>query len=304
MKTSQELHDILRSQNFCKVDTHIHTHLCDGDPEMTVENIANTAWERGMRCIILVPHFHKQVSDDTATLYTDTDENILVKLREEIEAYYAAHGTALTILLSTEADILATDGTTALKLSRKGEDALDLITPTVNYHPLLPLKAVEVTYCEAMVELHESGLYKRFVEKAGGMEKVLKSLYETEVNAILRAPYPCMLGHFWAAHTYVREKLNWFGVEPEHIDIIRAGSESIIDACQKTGAMIDLTGVRPWSYIDEAPEAKRERDGFFFDYQKWFIALCREKGVIALPGSDSHILKTVGKLSYYGNFAE
>jgi len=302
MKTVQQLRDILLSHQFCKVDAHIHTHLCDGDLEMTVQNIAKTALKQRKTCVILVPHFHKQVSDDTATLYTDTHEEILIKLREEIDAYYAANGTALTILLSTEADILDTDGNTALNLTRKGEDALDLVTPTVNYHPLLPLKAVEVTYCEPMVDLHKSGRYKRFAEQIGGTEKVLESLYETEVNAILRCPYPCMLGHFWAAHTYVSENLSWFGAGPEHTNLIRAGSEKILDACQKTGAMIDLTGLRR-HYDDASLEAKRERDGFFFAYQRWFLNLCRQRGIIALPGTDSHTLHHMIN-DYYQYFTE
>lgn len=302
MKTVEQLHEILRQHDFCRIDAHIHTHVCDGDPEMTVENIADTARERGMTCVILNPHFHKQVSDGTTTLYTDSKEEIFVQLREEIEDYYAAHGNDLTILLATEADILSTDGITALRITEVGEKALDLVTPTVNYHPLLPLKAVEVTYGEFMGQLHGSGLYKSFVEKAGGIETVLERRYETEVNAILRCPYPCMLGHFWASHTYAQPGINWFGASPEHIDIIQSGSEKILEACKKTGAMIDLTGVRPWSEIDETVEEKRARDGFFYTYQQWFLERCRRMGVIAIPGTDSHILKTVGKTDYYRYF--
>ena len=288
MKTVAQLHEILRKHDFRKVDLHIHTHLCDGEPDMTVENIANQAMEKGLTCIVLQPHFHKQVSDETATLYTDTDEEILVKLREEIEKYYAAHGTALTI-----------DGTTALKLSARGEAALDLVTPTVNYHPLLPLKAVEVTYGACICEIHGSGLYRSFVEKAGGVAHIMQTLYEAEVNAILRCPYPCMLGHFLAAHARPRECYSWFGAEEEHLEIMKQGAEKILAACQKTGAMIDLTGVRPNGEIDETLEGKRIRDGFFYDFQRWFIAKCKEKGIIALPGTDSHALVPIGTTGYY-----
>ncbi len=296
MKTLKELHEILGKQELGRVDAHIHTHLCDGANDMTVGNIANKAIKEGMTCIILTPHYHKQVSDETATLYSDTDERIFIKLREEIDEYYKNYGTQLTILLSTELDILGVDGSTPLNLSPDAEKALDLITPTVNYHPLLPLKAVETTTSKGIIPIHSSGLYKKFSDEAGGVEKVLEALYETEVNAILKAPYPCMIGHFLAAHSYAKEKYNWFDAEPCHIGIMKKGAEKIVDICSETGAMIDLTGIRLW---DETVEQKQVSEGFFFDFQKWFVALCREKGVIALSGSDSHVMGSVGVVEYY-----
>lgn len=199
-------------------------------------------------------------------------------------------------MLSTEADILDTDGTTALKLSPAGERALDLVTPTVNYHPLLPLKAVGVTYGKNIADIHGSGLYRAFSNAAGGVEKVLESLYETEVNAILHSPYPCALGHFFAAHSYAKEKYNWFGAEPGHLSLMKHGAEKVIEACKTTGAMIDLTGIH---HHGETIEEKRSRDGFFTDFQIWFLARCRQEGVIALPGSDSHVLYAVGNIEYY-----
>ena len=135
---------------------------------MTVKNIAQKAIQNGMKLIILTPHFHKKVSDKTAALYEDTNEEILIQLREEIDSLDKEFGDKLTILLSTEADILNTNGETALNISKIGETALDLITPTVNYHPLLPLKAVEVTYSRCIEEIHKSGIYMSFAEKAGG----------------------------------------------------------------------------------------------------------------------------------------
>lgn len=297
MKTINELHKILVDCPFDKVDAHIHTHLCDGQKNMTVENIAKKAEDAGMSLIILTPHFHKKVSDDTATLYEDTDEEIFIKLRDEINNYKGG----VRILLSTEADILSTNGETALKISKNAEDALDLVTPTVNYHPLLPLKAVEVTYGRCIEEIHKSGLYNSFVERVGGVENVLKSLYETEVNAILNSPYPAILGHFFAAHSYAVGMYNWFGAKPEHIEIIKNGAENVIDACAKKGAMIDLTGIHcgELSYKE-----KQNADGFFFDFQKWFIKKCKEKSVIVLPGTDSHGIGSVGDVDYYKVFEE
>ena len=58
MKTVKELREILQSVPFTAVDAHIHTHLCDGAPDMTVENIARSAKARGVQLIVLTPHFH------------------------------------------------------------------------------------------------------------------------------------------------------------------------------------------------------------------------------------------------------
>ncbi len=91
------------------------------------------------------PHFHRQVSDGTETLYTDSDESIFSVLREEIDAYESMGGGA-RVLLSVEADIVSLDGGIALPRSREAPDALDFVTPTMNYHPLLPLKFVRPTY--------------------------------------------------------------------------------------------------------------------------------------------------------------
>ena len=292
MKTVSQLHEILRQHDFARVDAHIHTHLCDGSAEMTVSRITAEAEARGMTCVILTPHFHRHVEDDTASLYPDSDESIFLRLREEIEAYSGP----LTVLLSTEADILSPAGETSLAISSAAEAALDLVTPTVNYHPLLPLKAVEVTYGRCIGKIHGSGLYAEYCEAAGGVEAVLTALYETEANAILRSPYPAMVGHFLAAHSYAVEKWNWFGAEEKHLPIMKDGAEKLLDACQKTGAMVDLTGIH---HLPASPEGKQKTEGFFLDFQRWFLQRCREKAVPAFPGTDSHSPDTVGDVRYY-----
>lgn len=297
MKTISQLRSILSAHAFDKVDAHIHTHVCDGDSDMTVENIAKQAEKAGMSLIILTPHFHKQVSDDTATLYTDSSDAIFLKLREEIDNYKGN----LEILLSTEADILSTNGETALRISKEAEDALDLVTPTVNYHPLLPLKAVEVTYGRCIREMHESGLFQSFADNIGGTEKILESLYETEVNAIVHSPYPAILGHFFAAHSYAVGPHNWFGAKPEHLELIKKGAAKVIDAAAATGSFIDLTGIH-WAGTDY--RKKQEIDGFFWDFQKWFVRTCAEKNVLTIPGSDSHNIAAVGDVKYYTVFLE
>ena len=116
--------EIIRSIPFCKIDGHIHTHLCDGKPEMTVESIARKAEEVGLSLIILTPHFHKKVSDASATLYDNSDAEILKKLRQEINCYDGK----VKILLSAEADILNTNGDVSLDW----DDALDFIMNSSN----------------------------------------------------------------------------------------------------------------------------------------------------------------------------
>ena len=56
MKTVEELRGIIGSYPWARVDAHVHTHLCDGRPEMTVCNIASRARQTGMGLIILTPH--------------------------------------------------------------------------------------------------------------------------------------------------------------------------------------------------------------------------------------------------------
>ena len=57
-----------------------------------------------------------------------------------------------------------------MRVSKEAEEALDLVTPTVNYHPLLPLKAVEISYGRCIRQIHDSGVYKGYEEKLGGKE--------------------------------------------------------------------------------------------------------------------------------------
>ena len=263
---------------------------------MNVKNIAEQALKKGLTCVILTPHFHKNVSDETASLYTDTNEDILLQLRQEVDKVNSEFKDDLTVLLSTEADILDTNGITALKISKKAEDALDLVTPTVNYHPLLPLKAVEVTYGRCIAEIHSSGVYDAFAKKIGGVDKVLETLYETEVNAIINSPYPSILGHFFAAHSYAVGEYNWFGASSKHLRIMDEGADKIIDACVKTGTMIDLTGIHCGS---SGYDKKQNDDGFFYDYQKRFIQKCINNNVLIFPGSDAHGLIAVGDIGYY-----
>lgn len=299
MRTTEELRELFLRVPFGYADAHIHTHLCDGQPDMTVANIAEKALVRGMKLIVLTPHFHKRVFDETAELYADTDESILLHLRDEISEWNRCTHDKLTILLSTEADLLNVEGDSSLRISAVAADALDFVTPTVNYHPLLPLKAVEVTYGRCIGTIHGSGLYRRYAEQAGGIAHILETLYQTEANGILRSPYPAMLGHFFAAHSYAVDSYNWFGVSAEHTDLMRRGAETVLDACVKKQAAIDLTGIHcgKLTYAE-----KRECDGFFFDFQQWFIRQCREREIPILSGSDAHGLGGVGDVAYYRQY--
>lgn len=294
MKTTAEIRTVLDGCRY--VDVHIHTHLCDGQPEMTVENIAAKAREQGIGAIVLTPHWHKQVSDETETLYEDSEVGMLLALRQEIDALQRKDD-AVKVLLSTETDILSVDGSLSLELTPEIEDAVDLITPTMNYNPILPLCCVHLTYGKDVNGMHESGEYQRMADKAGGIPAVLEAMYEAEANAILRAPYPCMLGHFLAAHSLHPDKYSWFGAGEEHLPIMKAGVDKVIAACAEKNAMIDLTGVH---MKGQTAREKADSNGFWFAFQQYVVETCRKHGVAAYPGSDSHRLKKIGtNLVYY-----
>ena len=288
-----ELNKIITFDN---TDAHVHTHLCDGKPEMTVQNIAKVASERGIKQVILTPHFHKSVSDGSTTLYDDSDQEIFVSLRNEINAC----DTDVKILLSTEADILDIDGhSSAATLSANARDALDAVTLTLNYHPLLPLRCVEVTYSKCIEQIYESGYYAECEAAAGGTKRVLETMYEAQINALKRADFAVIVGHFFAAHTNAVKNYSWFNAKKEHINLMKEGASALVDECAKKDAVIDLTGIH---LAGDTPEQKRLRDGFWFDFQCWFIDYARKKGVTLTCGSDAHSLRSVGDIGYYNFF--
>ncbi len=298
MKTCKELHEIIKAFKFNEINAHVHTHLCDGRPEMTVENIAGKAEETGLKLIILVPHFHKQVSDETATLYADSSEDMFLKLREEIDRYEAEGGT-VKFLLSSEADILSVDGEISLHPSPETEKAMDLVTPTINYHPLLPLEFVSVTHLREVDQVHESGRFAKAAEAVGGVANVIKTAFEAETNAIRRCPYPAMVGHFFAAYCISTDTSSWFGARIDDIPDMMRYSEELLSVCKKTDAMIDITGMhlRNGRSVEEA----RVKNGYFYDFQSWFLSRCDAEGVIYCPGSDAHglLLDGAGFYSEY-----
>lgn len=287
MKTTGELRRILESVPWGHINAHVHTHLCDGAAEMTVDRIAAEAERTGIGLVILTPHFHRRVADESETLYEDTDERILLMLREEIDAYQGG----VRFLLSTEADILNMEGDLSLNISREAERALDLTTPTLNYHPLLPLRAVHLTYGRDIDGMHESGEYERMARAAGGIEAVLEGYYTAQANAVKRAPYPAMLGHFFAAHSIANERYSWFGMQKEHLPIMRAGAERVTAACKAANAMVDVTGIHLTR--GETPAHKREKDAFLGEFQQWFLTGCAAGDIPTYPGSDAHSLEGI-----------
>lgn len=299
MKSLNELHKVLNQYPFSAVNAHVHTHLCDGQPNMTVENIAAEAEKLGIRLIVLTPHFHKQVSDESATLYEDTNPEILVRLREEIERYHKDSNGNVRFLLSTEADILNVHGDLSLNLTKEVEEALDFVTMAVNYHPLLPLNMVETTYSRCIAGLHGSGEYMKCVNKVGTVSDILEALYETEVNAIKKVQYPAMLGHFLAAHSYAKDKYNWFGANASHVDLMKKGAQRVMEACERTRTIVDITGIHCGNM---SFEAKAKADGFFFDFQKWFISQCKKRRITMVPGGDTHALEMLHESLYYSIF--
>ena len=289
MKTIRQLREILDAGKW--VDAHVHTHLCDGSPEMTVQNIGCKAEKVGIDTVVLTPHFHKQVSDETETLYTDSSDDMFPVLREEIRRYEKDGGT-VRFLLSTEADILSMDGDLSLNLSPEAEQALDLVSPTLNYHPLLPLKFVHLTYGMDVNAVHDSGEYTRFAERLGGIGAVLESMYQAEANALLRCPYPAMLGHLFMAHSVHPDRYSCFDARPEHLALMKQGIASILAACGKTGAMIDLTGVHLFPGV--TVQEKLTQNGFLVDFQQHVLRECHRLDVPAFFGSDAHGLHELG----------
>ncbi len=293
MKTVKEINNFIEESR--RIDAHVHTHLCDGKPEMTIENIAARAEEKGFDSIILTPHFHKKVTDGERELYEDSNEEIFLLLREEIDAYTKNCGK-VRFLLSCEADILSVNGETSLKISSEAEAALDVVTLTMNYHPLLPLKFVGLTMGKYIDELIESGEYNEAAKRLGGVDQVLQAMYECELSAIEKCQYPSILGHFFAAHSVHPDKYTWFGATPEHLPKMMEYSARIIDACKKKGTVIDLTGVH--MKTDTVAE-KMAKNGFMVDFQRFVINECKNKGVYTLYGSDAHSLASIGNAYEY-----
>ena len=294
MKTIEQLKSILSD---CRaVDCHVHTHLCDGKSNMTVENIAHHAYNKGLELIILTPHFHKRLSDASDTLYEDSDESILLALREEIDYYEKTDGK-IKFLLSTEADILSLDGHSSLDISVSAENALDLVSLTLNHHPLLPLKFVKLTYGKYVNSLHESGEYLRAASKRGGVEGILKAMYETQINAIEQCQYPAMLGHFFMAHGVHPDTYNCFGAGAEHLALMKDGARRVIETCRRKNVMMDLTGVH--MRADESVLERIARNGFLVDFQCFVIQECLRLQVPFYFGSDAHSLNSIGSARMY-----
>lgn len=295
MKTTREIQDILSN---CKnIDSHVHTHLCDGAKNMTVENIATSAKAHGIDGVILTPHYHKSVSDRETTLYSDTNEDIFLILREEIEHYERIDGS-VKILLSTEADILSLDGDISLNPSFKTEEALDCVTPTLNYHPCLPLKFVGLTMGREIDKIHKSGEYEKAAAKLGGVSEVLSLMYEAQVNAISRCSYPSMLGHLFMAHSFHPCENNAFGAKREHLELMKRGVSRLISVCKAESALIDLTGVHLQN--TQSAEDKIKNNDFLAEFQRFAILECQRLDLPIYYGSDAHSLSSIGSsIAYY-----
>lgn len=296
MKTREELREIIAAYPFSKINAHVHTHLCDGQPVMTVENIATEAEKQGFELIILTPHFHKLVSDGRTTLYHDTDEKILIQLREEIEVY-EREGGKVKFLLSTEADVLNVDGELSLEISKEAEEALDFVTPTINYHPLLPLETVATTDIKQVDIFHSSGRYREFVPKSFDADYILKTYYEAATNAVLQCKYPAMLGHFFAPHSIADEKYTWFEVEESQLPMMKTCAEKLLLACAETKTMLDITGI----HLMNGTTAKEQpiKDGFLYEFQKFTLEKCLEYDIPFCSGSDAHNLPRIAECKLY-----
>lgn len=301
MRTKEYLKEMIQSYSLPKINGHIHTHLCDGQPVMTVENIAKEAEKEGFELIILTPHFHQQVSDGMTTLYHDTDEMMILKLRDEIDTYEKKVGK-IKILLSTEADILNVQGNLSVKISKEVEEALDLVTPTINYHPLLPLETVAATDIKKADEYHMSGRYREIFPEGYDAGYILETYYETAKNAILNCEYPAMLGHFFAPHSIAGEKHSWFELDEAYLPMMKKCTEDMLLACAKKKAMLDITGIHFMNGITPREQAKK--DGFLYEFQKFTLQKCREYDVPFCAGSDAHNLPRIAECKLYEEIFE
>lgn len=295
MKTYKELHEILKMYPLTKMNSHVHTHLCDGAEDMTVENIARAAQAADLGLIILVPHFHKRVEDESKSLYEDSREEILWELREEIDCY-EKHGGEVKFLLSTEADILSVQGEISLHPSYKTERCLDLITPTLNYHPLLPLEAVVVTGIRTVDQFHASGRFAELEKSVGGKTRVLETAYEAMARALEQCEFSTMLGHFFCSHTIPNQTHTWFGITEADRETVWEGTRLILDVCQRKGAMLDLSGIH---FTECTAEEQRRKDGFLYDFQCWVMEECRARKIPFGVGSDAHRLLKIPYVSEY-----
>lgn len=296
MKTQKQLREIIAAYPFYKINAHIHTHLCDGAPTMTVENIAPEAERAGFELIVLTPHFHKQVSDGCMTLYHDTDENILLQLRDEID-FYKKHNGKINILLSTETDILTIDGDLSLAISKEVENALDFVAPTINYHPLLPLEMVAATDIKQVDRFHSSGRYRELIPKEFSADYILQTYYEAAINAITKCEYPSMLGHFFAPHSIADKEYTWFEVDEAYLPMMMDATDKLLRTCAGIQAVLDITGIHLMN--GTTPTEQPLKDGFLYQFQRFTLEKCREYGIPFCPGSDAHNLPRIAECKLY-----
>lgn len=296
MKTHAQLREIITSYPFYKINAHIHTHLCDGASDMTVENIAAEAEKAGFELVILTPHFHKKLSDNSATLYWNSDESIFLQLRDEISFYDRTNGR-IKVLLSTEADVLSVNGDLSFSPSTAAEQALDMVTPAVNFHPLLPLATVEATFTTKVDAFYSSGKYTDLIPPQMDTQEIIQTYYKATENAVRSCPYPGTLGHFFAAHTIPDRKHAWFDFQESHLPLMMDGARRVVDACAKSGRILDITGIHLLN--DTAPMQQPAKDGFLHSFQRFTLDLCRAKNVPFVPGSDAHNLPRIHECKLY-----
>ena len=77
---------------------------------------------------------------------------------------------------------------------------------------------------------------------------------------------------------------------------MKEGARRVVEACLSRGTILDLTGVH--TKVDTVEE-KMKKNGFLLDFQRFVVALCREKGVSVVSGADSHSLSAIGRSRAY-----
>ena len=305
MKSVAELREIINHFKPMEMNAHVHTHLCDGTHEMTVDNIAREACAKGIGLTILTPHCHHLLKEGDFSLYWDTDPCIFERLREKIETYQKKDGR-VRFLLSSEVDILSMDGGISMEPSRQIECNLDMITVTMNFHPGLSIRSVELSYYHRIRELYDSGEAQKLMDTVGGKEKAMRMAYSAQASAIRSCPYPCALGHFWISHNSCFDGYNWSGLVESDLDAMKEGAAEVLDALHRRGGMLDVTGIQDpdqqWLKDLGLNRKVVEPAGFFREFHRWVLREAEKLEIPVLCGSDAHALDTIGRSRIYQEY--
>ena len=73
-------------------------------------------------------------------------------------------------------------------------------------------------------------------------------------------------------------------------------TNQLLDACQQTGAFLDLTGIH---LVGCTVQEQKKKDGFLHEHQCEIIKECKKRGLRYCAGSDAHKLSTIADVDIY-----